>query len=111
MDHGQSRDQENRPGKLGSREPRRAARGFLLLDTMLMLSAAAAIAIGAPQALPVAPEHDYAFTAVSTDSEPTAEGDQILESVAEQDEPMITDDLRAHAAKCARFELPAAIGA
>ena len=111
MDHERSRDQENRSGKLRSHEPRRAARGFLLLEALLMLpAAAAAIAIGLPQPLPVAPEHDHAFAVVSTDSDPAAEDDQTLESIAEQDGPMITDDLRAHAAKYARFELPAAIG-
>jgi hypothetical protein len=110
MDNERTRVQENSSGKLRGHEPRRAANGFLLLDALLMLSAVAtAIAIGMPQALPVAPDHDYAAVAVSTDSDLTGQ-EEVLEAVEEQHEPLITDDLRAHGSKYAWVDLPAAIG-
>jgi hypothetical protein len=110
MDSERTRDQENRSGKLRGREPRRAANGFLLLEALLMLSAVAtAIAIGMPRALLVAPDHDYAAVAVSTDSDLTGQ-EEVPEAVEEQHEPLITDDLRAHGSKYAWVDLPAAIG-
>jgi len=107
MDNERTRDRENSSGKLRGHEPPRAANGFLLLEALLMLSAVAtAISIGVPQALPVTPDHNYAFAAVFTDSDPTHQGDRALEEVEEQHQPLITDDLRGHAAKYAWFELP-----
>lgn len=110
MDNERTRDQESSSGKLRGLEPRRAANGFLLLEALLMLSAVApAIAIGMPQALPVAPDHHYAAVAVSTDSDLTGQ-EEGPEAVEEQYEPLITDDLRAHGSKYAWVDLPAAIG-
>ena len=107
MDSERTRNKPGKPRGARGHEPRCAANGFLLLEALLMLSAVAtAIAIGIPQALPVAPDYDYAFAAVFTDSDPTDQGDRALEEVEEQRQPLITDDLRAHAAKYAWFELP-----
>jgi hypothetical protein len=110
MDNERTRDQENSSRKLRDHEPRRATNGFLLLEALLMLSAAAtAIAIGMPQALPVASDHDYAAVAVSTYSDLTGQ-EEVPDAVEEQHEPLITDDLRAHGSKYAWVDLPAAIG-
>ena len=106
MDNERTRDRENSSGKLRGHEPPRAANGFLLLEALLMLSAVAtAISIGVPQALPVTPDHNYAFAAVFTDSDLTGQ-EEVPEAVEEQHQPLITDDLRGHAAKYAWFELP-----
>ena len=110
MDSERTRNKPGKPRGARGHEPHRAAHGFLLLEALLMLSAAAAaIAIGVPQALPVAPDHDYAAVAVSTDSDLTGQED-VPEAVEEQHQPLITDDLRAHGSKYAWVDLPAAIG-
>jgi hypothetical protein len=114
MDDERTRDQKNRSAKPRGergREPRRAADGFLLLEALPMLFAAALIASGMPQALPTAANPANAPAAIFKDSEPTDQRDQALERIEETDEPLITDDLRTQEVMYALANVPGAMSA
>jgi hypothetical protein len=109
MDEERTRDQENSSGKpRGDRglEPRSAADGFLLLEALPVLLAAAFFSTGMPQALEIAANHANASAAIFTDSKPTAQGDRALEEVEEEYEPLITDDLRTEGVMYASTDIP-----
>lgn len=113
MDNERTRNQKNSSGKPQSdrgHEPGSAAKGFCLLESLLMLSTAAFIAIGMPQALAIAAYDANASAANFTDSESTDQGERTFEEVEEEYEPLITDDLRSKGVMYALADVPGAIG-
>ena len=111
MDDKRTRDQQKNSGKpRGERGPgaRRAAEGFLLLEALPLLFAAALIA-GMPQALQTAANPADAPAAILKDSNPTDQGDHAINGFEEADEPLITDDLRTQEVMYAWADLPGAI--
>ena len=114
MDNERTMDQEKRPGKSsGDRghKPRRAADGFLLLEALPMLLAAAIFfATGMPQALETAADRANAPAAILKHSEPTDQGDRALERIEGESKPLITDDLRTEGVMYALADVPRAVG-
>ena len=77
-------------------KPRRAAKGFLLLEALPMLVAAAAfVASSVPQAPESAATRSYAPADIVTGSSAADQGDRTPDAIDEAYEPLMTDDLRA----------------